>query len=81
MNQYCATKNVRFVLLNWRTQYSDYNDFDDLNIEKIDTLKNPPYGFHDMIIQGDGHPNGEATSYIADLLFGYFTRNAIQEAQ
>lgn len=75
MNHFCTTNNARFILLNWRTQPSDYNDFDDLNIEKIDTLENPPANFQNMTIPGDGHPNSEATDYVAELLFEYFTRN------
>jgi hypothetical protein len=72
MNRYCATSHARFILLNWRNQPSDYNDFGDLNIETIDTIVNQPVNFQDMIIPGDGHPNGEATDYVAELLAKYF---------
>ena len=40
MNKYCIENNVHFVVLNWRKHEDSYNDFQDLNIEIIDTLKN-----------------------------------------
>lgn len=73
INRTCIANQSRFILLNWRNQPSDYNEFNDLNIETIDILENPPPNWQSMAITGDGHPNDEATNYVAKLLFLYLT--------
>jgi hypothetical protein len=74
MNKYCTENGAQFVMLNWRIQESDYNDFQDLNVEIIDDFENAPGNWNYLRIPGDGHPNAEANSYIAQQLFSYFRR-------
>ena len=69
MADYCKTRHIQFILLNWRWTDEDYDNFGDMTVQKIDTLENAPAGWADMRIPQDGHPNAEASRHAALLLF------------
>ncbi len=66
--RYCAERKITFILLNWRWEEKEYNRFDQMGSEIIDTLRNAPAEWQSMRIPGDNHPDASAGNHIARLL-------------
>jgi hypothetical protein len=74
MDRYCTERGAAFVLLNWRWQAGDFDGFDDLGIDVVDTLDAaPPEWGPAMQITG-WHPGVAASEYAAGLLIAHFRR-------
>lgn len=61
-------RGARFLLVNWRWDGTDRNDFDDLGVEVVDTLEGAPPGWPAMRLPGDEHPDAAASRHVAELL-------------
>ncbi len=77
MRNYCRARGIRFVMVNWRWDEDDYDDFSDLAVDMIDTLDDAPEGWERMRIPGEDHPDARATRYVAGLLLRYFRERSL----
>jgi hypothetical protein len=76
MKRYSNKHGAHFVVLNWRWSRNDYDKiFKDLDVDVIDTMKNAPPGWKDMVLLGGIHPNAAAGVHAAELLLKYFKKN------
>jgi hypothetical protein len=76
MKRYSNEHGAHFVILNWRWSDNDYDKlFQDLDMDVIDTVDNAPPGWGEMVILGGVHPDAEASTHAAELLFRYFKEN------
>lgn len=71
MSDYCNKRNIRFILINWRWNGADYDNFSDLAADRIDTLEDAPEGWANMQIPGEDHPNEEAGRHVSRQLQHY----------
>jgi len=64
---------AHFLVLNWRwsDEDEDLGFLKGLDIDIIDTLKEAPEGWKDMVILHGVHPDSRASRHAADLLFEY----------
>ncbi len=77
MDRYCRERGIAFVLLNWRWTEEDFDDFRELTAARIDTLDGAPEGWASMMLPGDVHPDENASSHAAGLLYGYFRKTGL----
>jgi len=76
MKRYCEERGIRFVMINWRWRERDYNNFDGLQVNIIDTMDRAPAGWEGMLIPDEDHPNAEASRHVAYLLHRFFEKEA-----
>jgi hypothetical protein len=77
MHRYCTERGAGFVLVDWRWQAADYDGFDDLGLDVIDTLDEaPPEWGAAMQITG-WHPGAAASEHVAGLLLAHFRRTGL----
>lgn len=76
MQRICNEHGARFVVLNWRWNTKDHNElFNDIDVNVIDTLKDAPDGWGEMVLVEGMHPDEEASAHAAQLLFEYLRDN------
>jgi len=78
MKNYCKQHGAQFVVLNWRWKNSDYDAlFHNLDVDIIDTMKDAPSGWAEMVILGGVHPDAQASDHAARLLLKYFRKKSL----
>jgi len=76
MKDYSNKQNAHFVVLNWRWTDNDYyRFFNNIDIDVIDTLKDAPPGWENMVLHEGTHPDEKASDHAVRLLLEYFNEN------
>jgi len=76
MQRYCRERGIDFVVVRWRYEDDPEMDglFAGLDVPVIDTLRDAPPDWEQMLIPGDGHPDERAAQRAAILISDYLVR-------
>jgi hypothetical protein len=74
MKRYAEDNGAHFAVIIWRWRDSDYNRlFREINIDVIDTMKDPPRDWENMTLLEGIHPDEQAGDHVALLLLNYLS--------